>query len=83
MLEDALSVQTDNAFMGVFIRLNELGEAFVVRLVMRLKYKDGHETHYAFGRIMRLLPVLILGSTHNPDELQNICPSSSRRIMCP
>ena len=34
------------------------------------------------GRIMRLLPVFILES-HNPDELQNICPSSSRRIMRP
>ena len=34
------------------------------------------------GRIMRLVPVFIL-ETHNPDELQNICPSSSRRIMRP
>ena len=54
---------------------------------MRLKYKDGHETDYvsgrttkgnSSGRIMRLVPVFIL-ETHNPDELQNICPSSSRR----
>ena len=55
---------------------------------MRLKYKDGHKTHYASGRtflrntswtthyensssgrIMRLVPVLIL-ETHNPDKLQ-------------
>ena len=34
------------------------------------------------GHIMRLVPVFIL-ETHNPDELQNICPSSSRRIMRP
>ena len=34
------------------------------------------------GRIMRLVPVFIL-ETHNPDELQNICPSSFRRIMRP
>ena len=46
ILEDALSVQTDNAS----IRLDELGQTFVVRLVKRLKYKDGHETHYASGR---------------------------------
>ena len=30
----------------VFIRLDELGQTFVVRLVMRLQYKDGHKTHY-------------------------------------
>ena len=35
---------------GLIIRLDELGQTFVVRLVMRLKYKDGHKTHYAFGR---------------------------------
>ena len=34
------------------------------------------------GRIMRLVPVFIL-ETYNPDELQNVCPSSSRRIMRP
>ena len=34
------------------------------------------------GRIMRLVPVFIL-EMHNPDELQNICPSSSRWIMRP
>ena len=34
------------------------------------------------GRIMRLVPVFI-PETHNPDELQNICPSSFRRIMRP
>ena len=31
---------------------------------------------------VRLVPVFIL-DTHNPDELQNICPSSSRQIMRP
>ena len=35
---------------GRNIRLDELGQTFVVRLVMRFKYKDGHKTHYAFGR---------------------------------
>ena len=30
--------------------LDGLGQTFRVRLVMRLKYKDGHETHYACGR---------------------------------
>ena len=34
------------------------------------------------GRIMRLVPVSIL-EAHNPDELQNVCPSSSRRIKRP
>ena len=28
------------------MRLDELGRTFVVRLVMRLKYKDGNETLY-------------------------------------
>ena len=31
--------------LGRIIRLDELGQTFVVRLVMRLKYKDGHKTH--------------------------------------
>ena len=35
---------------GRNIRLDELGQTFVVRLVMRLKHKDGHKTYYAFGR---------------------------------
>ena len=33
--KDALTVWTN------------LGKHFVVRLVLRLKYKDGHKTHYA------------------------------------
>ena len=32
---------------GRIIRLDELGQHFVVRLVMRLNYKDGHKTHFA------------------------------------
>ena len=32
------------------IRLDELGQTFVVRLVMRLEYKDGHKTNYASRR---------------------------------
>ena len=90
---NALNVQG-----GRIIRLDELGQTFVIRLVTRLKYKDGHKTHYASGRtflgslewrttkgsssgrIMRLVPVFIL-ETHNPDELQNVCPSSSTWIM--
>jgi hypothetical protein len=28
------------------MRLDELGQAFIVRLVMRSQYKDGHKTHY-------------------------------------
>ena len=34
------------------------------------------------GHIIRLVPVFIL-ETHNPDELQNVCPGSSRRITRP
>jgi hypothetical protein len=30
-----------------FCSLDELGQAFIVRLVMRPRYKDGHKTHYA------------------------------------
>ena len=51
ILEDVLSVKMDNASMVVFI----LGTHYppgrtLVRLVMRLKYKDRHKTHYASGR---------------------------------
>ena len=34
------------------MRLDELVQAFVVRLVMRPQYKDGHKTHYASRRTM-------------------------------
>ena len=34
-------------YKGCIIRLDELGQIFVVRLVLCLKYKDGHKTHYA------------------------------------
>ena len=55
ILEDALSVQTDNASVVVFILRTHYPTGrtwanIVVHLVMRLKYKDGHETHYASGR---------------------------------
>jgi len=32
------------------IRLDELGQTFVVRLVIRLQYKDGHKKYYASRR---------------------------------
>ena len=32
------------------IRLDELRQTFVVRLVIRLQKKDGHKTDYASGR---------------------------------
>ena len=35
---------------GRNIRLAEFGETFVVRLVIRLKYKDGLKTHYVSRR---------------------------------
>ena len=49
--EDALSVQKDNAsepslYLRCIIRLDNLGQTFLSRLVMRLQYKDGHKTHY-------------------------------------
>ena len=31
------------------IHVDELGKTFVVRLVIRLQYKDGHKTHYPSG----------------------------------
>ena len=34
------------------MRLDELGQGFIIRLVMRLQYKDGHKTHYASRRTM-------------------------------
>ena len=56
------------------MRLDEL--SFEMRL-------EGRTTKgSSSGRIIRLVPVFIL-ETHNPYELQNICPSSSRRIMRP
>ena len=37
--------------MAVFTtNFGKLGQTFVARLVMRLKYKDGHKTDYASGR---------------------------------
>ena len=35
---------------GRIIPLDELGQTFVVRRVIRLKYKDGHKTHYPSGQ---------------------------------
>lgn len=32
------------------IRLNELGQKFVARLVIRHEYKDGYKTHYESRR---------------------------------
>ena len=34
---------------GRIIRLDELGQTFVVRLAMHLKYKDGHKTYWLTG----------------------------------
>ena len=34
------------------MRLDELGQTFVVRLVVRLKGKDGHRTHYPSRQII-------------------------------
>ena len=56
------------------MRLNEL--SFEIRLERRTTKGSSS------GRIMRLVPVFIL-ETHNPDEQQNFCLSSSRRIMRP
>ena len=36
-------------YYSLIIRLDKLGQTFVVRLVISLKYKDGHKTHYASG----------------------------------
>ena len=54
-LEDALSVKKDTLsspllYLKRIIRLDELGRTFVVRLVMRLQYKDGHKTHHTLRR---------------------------------
>ena len=51
ILEEALSVQKDNAsalssYLRRIIHLDELGQTFLARLVMRLQYKDGHKTYY-------------------------------------
>ena len=54
------------------MRLDEL--SFEIRLERRTT-KAGSS-----GRITRLMPVFIL-ETHNQDELQIVCPNSSRRIM--
>ena len=46
----ALNRTLDSRFYarGRIIRLNELGQTFVVGLLMRLKYKDGHNTKGSF-----------------------------------
>ena len=63
---------------GHIIRLDELGQTFVIRLVIRLQCKDGHKTHYPSRRamfccatssprrIMRLVPVFTLLIHHVP-----------------
>ena len=35
-------------------RRDELGQTFIVRLVMRHEYKDGYKTHYSSGRNISL-----------------------------
>ena len=55
------------------MRLDEPGQTFVVRLVMRLKYKDGHKTHYA--------PVRTFDSFEIRLERRTSIGSSSGRIM--
>ena len=37
-------------FATAIIRLDELRQTFVVRLVIRLLYKDGHKAHYPSGQ---------------------------------
>ena len=49
MRSDGYSVYGRFYTRGRIIRLDELGQTFVVHLVMRLKYKDGRKTHYACG----------------------------------
>ena len=34
------------------MRVDELRQTFVVRLVMRVKYKDGLKTHYLYTRMI-------------------------------
>ena len=41
---------------GRIIRPDELRQTFVVRLVIRLYYKDGHKTHYLSGRAIFCCP---------------------------
>ena len=56
------------------MRLDEL--SFEIRL-------EGRTTKgNSSGRIMHL-GLVFIPETYNPDELQNVCPSSSRRIMRP
>ena len=69
-----LCVSSIKTGTGRIMRLDEL--SFEIRLERRTTKGSSS------GRIIRLVPVFIL-ETHNPDELQNICPSSSRRIMRP
>ena len=59
ILEDALSVQKGNVsspflYERRIIRLDQLGQTFIDRLIMSLKYEDEHKTHYASRRIILL-----------------------------
>ena len=56
------------------MRLDELSLKYVLNDILRKVAR--------LDAWVRLVPVFIL-DTHNPDELQNICPSSSRQIMRP
>ena len=89
ILEDALSDWTnlgkDLKFVWLCVSSIKTGTRRIMgldELSFEIRLERRTTKGSSSGRIMRLLPVFIL-ETHNPDELQNICPSSSRRIMRP
>ena len=66
------------------MRLVELGQTFVVRLVMRLQYKDGHKTRYAFGRtwtnVLNDALRKVISGAPNDNFRKNICSEDDLRF---
>ena len=70
MLTPFVCVYTGRFYTTVALSVwANLGKHLVVRMVLRLKYKDGYKTHYASGRIIIRL------------ERRTTKGSSSGRIM--
>ena len=64
--------------LTIFIRLDKLGQTFVVRLL----YKDGRKTHFKrldeLSSVARLASVFIQETNY---QTNNVCPPSSRQII--
>ena len=63
--------------LAVFILEDALfGQTFVVRLVIRLQYKDGHRTHYPLIKSHNR-GLFVWTDVSCVRRMTNVCPSSS------